>query len=136
MVLRKVELYVDGSYYIKENRGGYGAVLIYKDKTKVLSGELRDSTNNRAEIIALIEALKLLKEPCEVRVYSDSSYLVDTVRGLYRKKKNRECWALLERAMKPHLVYIEWVRGHAKNPYNELAHYLSKRYSYRRTYKQ
>lgn len=134
--MKHVDLYVDGSYYIAENRGGYGAVLIYGNKIKVLSGQLEDSTNNQAEILALVEALRLLKEPCEVDVYSDSTYLVDTFIGFYSKKKNQNCWTLLEDALKPHLVRVEWVRGHNKNKYNELAHYLAKRWSYRRTYSE
>ena len=130
----KVEIYTDGACSGNPGKGGWGAILIYGDVKKEISGAEKETTNNRMELTAPIEALKLLKRPCEVRLYSDSAYLVNAFKQgwIYNwqmngwktsdKKdvKNRELWEEIYKFTQIHK--IEWikVKGHSDNEYNNL----------------
>ena len=128
----KVIIYTDGACSGNPGKGGWGAILMYGDVKKEISGGNPNTTNNQMELTAPIEALKLLKRPCEVKVYSDSAYLVNAfVQGWLKnwkkngwktadKKdvKNKELWLEIDKFMQIH--EIEWikVKGHADNEYN------------------
>lgn len=128
----KVTIYTDGACSGNPGKGGWGAVLIYNDVEKEISGNNPNTTNNQMELTAPIEALKLLKRPCEVKIYSDSAYLVNAFLNgwIYNWKKNgwktadkkdvknKELWLEIDRFMQIHK--IEWikVKGHADNKYN------------------
>ena len=77
--MKKVTIYTDGACSGNPGPGGWGAVLIYNGIEKELSGAEKDTTNNRMELFAAISALRALKEPCEVELYSDSAYLCNAI---------------------------------------------------------
>lgn len=131
--MKKVEIYTDGACTGNPGKGGFGAVLIYNGVEKELSRGFRKTTNNRMELMAAIEALNLLKEACEVDLYSDSKYLTDAinkgwldswVKNGWKKadKKpvlNVDLWEQLISAKEKHSVNFIWVKGHSGNKYNE-----------------
>ena len=88
--MKKVTLYTDGACSGNPGPGGYGAVLIYNGVEKEISGGQKDTTNNQMEMMAVIKGLEMLKEPCEVKVYSDSAYVVNSIQKgwIYSWKKN------------------------------------------------
>jgi ribonuclease HI len=129
----KVVIYTDGGAVDNPGPGGYGVVLRYKGHRKELSGGFRSTTNNRMELLACIEGIKALKNPCEVVLYSDSKYVVNGItkgwakkwqaNGWKRSKKekaeNVDLWEQLLGLCQQHDVEFRWVRGHAGNPDNE-----------------
>ncbi len=130
--MKKVELYTDGACRGNPGKGGWGAILVYGKYEKELSGGERETTNNRMELIAAIEGLSALKEPCEVTLYSDSKYLVDAYlqdwvsawreKGWKRGKdelKNPDLWEKLYALTETHKVSFVWVKGHNGHDYNE-----------------
>lgn len=131
--MKKVEIYTDGACRGNPGPGGWGAILVYKQQEKVMSGGERATTNNRMELMGAIAAFEALKEPCIVLFTSDSKYVID---GLDKgwaagwKKKgwkkadgspalNPELWDRLLTAIAPHEIAFHWVKGHAGHPYNE-----------------
>ncbi len=127
-----VIIYTDGACSGNPGPGGWGSILMYKDKKKEISGGSKETTNNIMEITAVIEALKLLKYPCEVKIYSDSAYVVNAFNNgwIYNwnknnwktadKKpvKNKELWEELYSLTKVHKVEFIKVKGHSDNEYN------------------
>lgn len=130
--MKKVIIYTDGACSGNPGPGGWGAILMYKEKKLELSGFEARTTNNRMELLAPIEALSRLKEPCEVDVYSDSAYLVNAFlqnwltnwvrRGWLKADKkpveNRDLWEQLLAFTQRHQIRWHKVKGHADNPYN------------------
>ena len=133
MERKTVHLYTDGACSGNPGPGGWGAVLIYGEARKELSGGERDTTNNRMELTAAIRALQALREPCRVILTSDSRYLVDAVtKGWLRSWQRRgwkkagndpvlnvDLWQLLLPLLEQHQVEFVWVKGHAGHPENE-----------------
>lgn len=131
--MKHVEIFTDGACQGNPGPGGWGAVLRYKGTEKEISGGEKDTTNNRMELSAVIEALKLLKEPCSVTLYSDSQYVCNALKlgwakkwranGWMRNKKepalNPELWDELLKLCEKHTVEVVWVKGHAGHPENE-----------------
>jgi len=125
--MKKIHLYSDGSSLGNPGFGGYCAILKYRDHEKIASGALPDVTNNQMELLAVIEGLKLLKEPCEVTITSDSSYVVNAinewlanwVRKDFKKVKNPDLWRKYLEVAKPHKIKAVWVRGHNGHEENE-----------------
>lgn len=131
--MKYVELFTDGACSGNPGPGGWGVVLRYNGHEKELSGGERDTTNNRMELTAAIMGLSALKEPCEVRLVTDSKYVADGItkgwaeswrKNNWRKadKKpalNPDLWEKLLDLIKEHNVTIEWVKGHAGHPENE-----------------
>lgn len=131
--MKKVEIYTDGACSGNPGKGGWGAVLVYKNNEKEISGFDENTTNNRMELTAVIEALTSLKEPCEVLLTTDSKYVCDAVtKGwVYSWKKNGwrkadkkpalnvDLWEKLLPLLEKHSVEWNWVKGHAGHPYNE-----------------
>jgi ribonuclease HI len=89
------------------------ALLGFKGKWKAVGRYLGHATNQQAEIAAATIALESLKEPCRVRLISDSRYVIETMSGRFRKKSNHEWWDSLDRAAENHQIQWEWTRGHA-----------------------
>ena len=130
--LKKVELYTDGACSGNPGKGGYGGILIYKGIEKEYSGFADNTTNNRMELTAVIMGLKMLKEPVEIDIYSDSAYTVNAflegwienwINNNWRtagKKpvQNVELWQELLELIRPHKVTWHKVKGHADNAYN------------------
>jgi len=124
---KEVTLYSDGSSLGNPGPGGYAGILEYRGHRKEYAGGEPHTTNNRMELRAVIEGLKLLKEPCDVRVVTDSSYVAKAInewlenwkRRDFKKVKNPDLWREYLRVAAPHRVKAEWVRGHAGHPENE-----------------
>ena len=139
MFVKKVEIYTDGACTGNPGKGGFGAVLIYNGNQKEISRGYRKTTNNRMELMAAIESLKMLKESCEVDLYSDSKYLTDAINKnwLWSWQKNNwkkadkkpvlnvDLWKELLILLDKHTVNFIWVKGHAGNKYNEICDSLA-----------
>lgn len=131
--MKQVEIFTDGACSGNPGKGGWGAVLRYQGAEKELCGGAVETTNNRMELTAVIEALSALKEPCAVTLTTDSKYVVDAIekgwvygwqRNGWRKadKKpalNVDLWETLLPLLKKHAVSFVWVKGHAGHPENE-----------------
>jgi len=132
--MKKVHLYSDGSSLGNPGLGGYCAILKYKGHEKIAKGSQRDATNNQMELKAVIEGLKILKEPCEVDVTSDSSYvvkginewLVGWVKKDFKKVKNPDLWREYIDVSKTHKIKAFWVKGHAGHEENEKCDKIAK----------
>ena len=130
--MKTVTIYTDGACSGNPGPGGGGAILRYKDTEKELSGGAADTTNNRMELTAVIEALDILKEPCEEELYSDSKYDIDGLskgrakgwqkRGWIKSDKkpalNPDLWERLLALTDRHEMRYHWVKGHAENEKN------------------
>jgi ribonuclease HI len=125
-----VEIFTDGSCSGNPGPGGWGAILRAKGVTKEMSGGAADTTNNRMELTAVIEALAALKYPCDVTVTTDSKYVVDSVeKGWARswkktnwkqgKAKNPDLWDRLLTLLDTHRVTFKWIKGHNGHEENE-----------------
>ena len=131
--MKKLDIYIDGACSGNPGKGGWGAVLVYKGAEKEISGAEKQTTNNRMELTAVIKALQLLKEPCEVNLTTDSKYVCDAVnkgwvygwkkKGWIKSDKkpalNVDLWEELLEQLKIHDVTFNWVKGHNGHPYNE-----------------
>ena len=132
MTLR-VEIFTDGACAGNPGPGGWGALLRYKTVEKELSGHEDSTTNNRMELTSVIEALRALKRPCNITLYTDSKYVMDGViewmpnwkkngwKTAAKKKevKNIDLWQQLDELLEPHEIRWVWVKGHAGHAENE-----------------
>ena len=130
--MKTVTLYTDGACSGNPGPGGWGAILKYGAHEKELSGGAAETTNNRMELTAVIEGLSILKESCEVELYSDSKYVIDALsKGwVYSWQKNGwkkadkkpalnvDLWEKLLELLERHTLHYHWVKGHAENEYN------------------
>ena len=136
--MKKVSIYTDGACSGNPGPGGWGAVLVYGDVEKDISGSEADTTNNRMEMTAILEALKSLKSPCEVELYTDSKYVLQGMtewiigwkaRGWKtadkKPVKNVDLWQKLEEQVARHQVNWHWVKGHNGHDMNERADMLA-----------
>ena len=131
--MKEVTIYSDGACSGNPGPGGWGTILDYKGKRKELSGGDEHTTNNRMELTAVIEGLKALKEPCRVKIITDSQYVFNGISlgwaaswkaNNWRKKDkkpalNPELWDELLSLVAKHDVTLEWIKGHAGHPENE-----------------
>lgn len=130
---KKVDVYTDGACKGNPGPGGWGAIVVFGENEKVLGGGDPETTNNRMELTAVIEALSILKEPCNVTLTTDSKYVVDSVTkgwvNSWKKKGwkkadgkpalNTDLWEKLLILLEKHNVSFVWVKGHDGHPYNE-----------------
>ena len=136
--MEKIEIYTDGACKGNPGRGGWGALLIAGEHKKELFGGERNTTNNRMELQAVIEALSVLKRPCEVIVHTDSQYVQKGIsewihgwkaRGWKTASKepvkNVDLWQALDAAQAIHTIQWRWVKGHAGHDGNERADALA-----------
>ena len=131
--MKHVDIFTDGACSGNPGPGGWGAILRYNGTEKELSGGERNTTNNRMELTAVIEALSKLKEPCEVTLITDSKYVADGLQKGWAESWKKNGWRKADRkpALNPdlwerllelyhiHDVNIEWVKGHNAHPENE-----------------
>ena len=131
--MKHVNVYTDGACSGNPGPGGWGAVLEYNGQRREMSGGERETTNNRMELTGVIEALRALKEPCDVTLVSDSKYVIDALtkgwarswraRGWVKSDKkpalNSDLWAVLLELCERHTVHCQWIKGHAGHPENE-----------------
>jgi ribonuclease HI len=136
--MRTVDIFTDGACKGNPGPGGWGALLRTGSHEKELSGGERDTTNNRMELTAAIRALEALIEPCEIRLHSDSKYVLDGItkwihgwqkngwkNASKQPVRNADLWHELIAAAKPHRIEWIWVRGHNGHPENERADALA-----------
>ena len=136
----KIEIYTDGACKGNPGIGGWGAVLIAGTKEKELFGGEKETTNNRMELMAVIQALTVLKRPCEIVLHTDSQYVLkgitEWIKGWKAKGwktaartpvKNVDLWQALDQAQAVHKIEWKWVRGHTGDPGNEHADQLANR---------
>jgi ribonuclease HI len=130
---KNIIIYTDGAASGNPGPGGYGVVMLYGDLRRELSGGFRKTTNNRMELLAVIEGLKALKASCNVTIYSDSKYIVDAIekgwlvnwikRNWVKSNKERvlnpDLWQQLCVLLSKHKVKFSWVKGHDGNVENE-----------------
>lgn len=130
--MKKVQIYTDGACSGNPGPGGWGAVLIYNGIEKELKGNAKETTNNRMELFAALAALRALKVGCEVELFSDSAYLVDSFNKNWvvswkrkgwknadkKEVKNQDLWKALLIELERHKVTFIKVKGHSDNEYN------------------
>lgn len=139
--MKQLEIYTDGACSHNPGPGGWGAVLLYREKRLELSGGIPDTTNNRMEMTAAIQALQALKEPCRVTLYTDSAYLCNAFnqrwldawqRNGWRNSQknpveNRDLWEELLSLCERHAVRWCKVKGHADNMHNNRCDELARK---------
>ncbi len=136
--MKSVQIYTDGACRGNPGPGGWGVLLRYENIEKTFYGGELQTTNNRMELVAVIEGLSALKQPCRVTLISDSSYVLKGVekwmpnwkeRGwrtaAKKPVKNVDLWRKLDVAMEHHQIDWQWVKGHSGHPENELADKLA-----------
>ncbi len=137
--MKEVTIYTDGACSGNPGPGGWGAVLIYNENKKEISGANKETTNNIMEITAVLEAMKLLKEECNVKIYSDSAYVVNAFNQgwIYNwmknnwktankePVKNKELWEELYSLIQKHKVEFIKVKGHSDNELNNRCDFLA-----------
>ncbi|MBI3285276.1 MAG: ribonuclease HI [Burkholderiales bacterium] len=136
----KIEIYTDGACKGNPGVGGWGALLVAGNKEKELCGGEKETTNNRMELMAVIEALNALKRPCHIILHTDSQYVLkgitEWITGWKAKGwktasrapvKNVDLWQALDQARGVHQIEWRWVRGHTGHPGNERADQLANR---------
>ena len=135
----KIIIYTDGACSGNPGKGGWGAILMFKEHEKKISGGLKETTNNQMEIRAVIEALKIIKKSSQIIIYTDSKYVMDGItkwingwkkngwRTADRKPvKNSELWQELDEEVAKHRIEWRWVKGHSGNKYNDIADELAR----------
>ncbi len=129
---KMVKIFTDGACCGNPGPGGYGAILKYGQEIKEISGCESETTNNRMEMMAVIEALGQIKRPCKIRVFTDSNYVVkgmtEWIQGWIKRNwlnaqkqpvKNRDLWEDLLRLSAAHKIQWQWIKGHSGHPENE-----------------
>ncbi len=136
---KTVTIYTDGACSGNPGPGGWGAFISWNGHEKDLNGGEADTTNNRMELMAAIQALETLKQPCQVELYTDSTYVMkgmtEWLKGWKAKNwktaskkpvKNKDLWQRFDDAIQRHTVNFHWVKGHAGDPGNERADQLAR----------
>ncbi len=135
-----VDIYTDGACLGNPGPGGYAAILKWGDLEKEISRGASETTNNRMELMAVLEGLKTLKYPCRVRIHTDSQYIARAINEKWLEKwqrngwktaqkkdvKNRDLWEELAGLLQTHKVEFKWVRGHSGHEYNERCDQLAR----------
>lgn len=136
--MKQVRVWTDGACRGNPGPGGWGVLLEYNGNRREMSGGEPQTTNNRMEMLAAIQALESLREPCEVTLHTDSTYLMKGLRDWLpnwkargwrtadkKPVKNKDLWQRLEAAAHAHRVNWQWVKGHSGDPGNEAADQLA-----------
>lgn len=136
---KQIEIYTDGSCLGNPGAGGIGILLRYKQHEKHISKGYFLTTNNRMELLAVIEALNMLNQPCDIQLYSDSQYMRKGItEWIFNWKKknwktssgkpvqNQDLWQWLDNAVQKHQIHWHWVKGHAGHKENEICDQLAK----------
>ena len=138
--MKRVQAFTDGACSGNPGPGGWGAVLQFGDRERELYGGAENTTNNRMELTAAIEALKALTEPCDVSLTTDSTYVKDGITqwlinwkkngwktAAKKPVKNQDLWQQLDDQASRHQIEWRWVKGHSGHPENERADTLANR---------
>ncbi|MDD3266538.1 MAG: ribonuclease HI [Burkholderiales bacterium] len=130
---QELTIYTDGACKGNPGIGGWGAILMYGNAKKEIYGREEHTTNNRMELMAVIEALKSLKRDCKIQIFTDSQYvqrgMLEWIDGWKKKNwknvKNPDLWQELDKLASSHSISWNWVRGHSGDKYNERADELA-----------
>lgn len=125
--MKQIKIYTDGSCLNNPGFGGWAYILRYKEHEKIGFGAKENTTNNQMELLAIIEALKILKEPCEIELYTDSNLMVRSinewleiwVKKDFKNKKNVDLWKEYLKFSKDHKIRAFWVKAHNGHIENE-----------------
>ena len=130
--MKKITIYTDGSSLGNPGAGGWGAVLLYLDIEKEISGNMPNATNNQMELTAAISAISVIKDECEIEIYTDSQYVKNGItkwikkwrvngwKGANKKDvKNRDLWQKLDDLDGKHKINWHWVKAHSGDKYND-----------------
>ncbi|ARE81054.1 ribonuclease HI [Campylobacter helveticus] len=125
--MKHIEIYTDGSCLKNPGFGGYAFIVRYKEHEKVGVGAEANTTNNRMELKAIIKALEVLKEPCEISLYTDSNLMVQSInewlqiwaKKNFKDKKNVDLWREYLKLSKPHKIKAFWIKAHNGHEENE-----------------
>lgn len=133
-----IEIYTDGACSGNPGKGGWGAVLLYREHKKEISGYQESTTNNQMELKAAIEGLKAIKKSSKIIIHTDSKYVMEGItswiegwkkngwKNSHKKPvKNIELWQELDELVSKHDIKWKWVKGHSGNKYNEIADSLA-----------
>ncbi|MBR51560.1 MAG: ribonuclease HI [Gammaproteobacteria bacterium] len=136
--MKTVNIYTDGACRGNPGQGGWGVLIEYGDISKEYFGGEKNTTNNKMELKAAIEALKVLKEPCKVNLTTDSKYVMNGItswiegwkknnwkNAAKKPVKNKDLWVELDMLTNKHFISWNWVKGHAGHPGNEIADELA-----------
>jgi len=132
--MKQISLFCDGSSLGNPGNGGYCAILKFKGNEKIVKGSRANATNNQMELLAVIEGLKALKEPCEIEITSDSTYVVKGINEWLKnwqkknfvKVKNPDMWKEYVKVAKKHKIKATWVKGHNGHKENEICDTLAR----------
>lgn len=133
-----IEIYTDGACSGNPGKGGWGAILLYLEHKKEISGFKEETTNNQMELMAVIESLKIIKKPSKIIIHTDSKYVQDGItQWIFNWKKNGwktakkqpvkndQLWKELDSLVAQHQITWKWVKGHSGNKYNDIADQLA-----------
>ena len=120
-----IVIYTDGACLGNPGPGGWGAVDIGNGKKTMLHGSQENTTNNRMEIMAVIEALRFIPTDADVKIFSDSTYVINTMTKNWKRKKNQDLWIMLDNEGAGRNVEWQWVKGHSGDLFNEEADKLA-----------
>ena len=137
--MKKIQIYTDGACSGNPGPGGWAAVLIHGKNLKTVSGQERDTTNNRMELLSVIKSLEILNQLCEIELYSDSQYVIKGItkwiynwrkknwRGSNKKPiKNKDLWQKLDKLSQKHKIKWLWIEGHIGKKINEQVDKMAK----------
>ncbi len=140
-MMKEVIIYTDGACSYNPGPGGWGAVLLYKGNEKRISGYEPETTNNRMELTAVLEAIKAIKEPCSLVIHTDSAYIHNAFTQKWIDKwlangwknaskqpvENQDLWKAILKASAEHQVTYKKVKGHATDKYNNICDELARK---------
>ena len=120
-----IEIYTDGACLNNPGPGGWGVIVLENGTKNSIGGNEKKTTNNRMELTAVIEGLKTISKNIPVKIFSDSTYVINTMTKNWKRKKNNDLWDLLDREVLNRKIEWQWVKGHAGNKFNEEADHIA-----------
>jgi len=143
-----INIYTDGACSGNPGIGGWGVVIINKNKPIYLNGGSLKTTNNQMELTAAIEALKYLSDTSEINLFTDSKYVKEGIESWIinwkkngwktaskKQVKNKDLWVELDKQIAHHSIKWKWIKGHSGDSYNEKADYLARKFIEKNQYK-
>ena len=120
-------IYTDGSCLKNPGKGGWAFIAIQEECEWLVSGGVKQTTNNRMELLAVIEALTFMHEESNFCIYSDSMYVINCAKGKWKRKKNADLWKEYDKVSCDKRIEWVWVKGHSGNKYNDIVDALARK---------
>ena len=120
-----IEIYTDGACLNNPGPGGWGVIILENGIKTTIGGNEKQTTNNRMEITAVIEGLKKISKKTTIKIFSDSTYVINTMTKNWKRNKNKDLWNILDNEVLDKDIVWEWVKGHAGNQFNEEADHIA-----------